>query len=152
MSLDMKRPLGVTVIGCFCLATGVYLCSISSIMLVVPGAVRALKGFPFVHGLKLVTPYATLVVGVLWALVAWGLFRLRDWARWAAQIVLAIGVAWTLPMMYFNQVRFGWRMVADIAELALRALAIGYLFAPKVMDAFLNKRTTRQPSPSSLGR
>jgi hypothetical protein len=67
----MHRPLGVSVIACFFLLAGVYLCSVAAMMLILPGAVTAVKAAPFVTGLKLVSPYWTLCVGTAWALVAW---------------------------------------------------------------------------------
>ena len=146
----MKRPLGVTLIGCWCLLAGVYLCSIALVQILTPQAIPSLRHLPVVYALKLVSPYLALAIGGIWAALAWGLFQLHDWARWAAQIVLAIGIALTLPMMYFNHIHFGWRMLAEIADVILRVLAVGYLFAPKVMDAFLNERTGQHSVPASL--
>jgi hypothetical protein len=146
----MKRPLGVTLIGCWCLLAGVYLCSIALVQILTPQAIPSLRHLPVVYALKLVSPYYALAIGGIWAGLAWGLFKLHDWARWAAQIVLAIGIAFALPMMYFNHIHFGWRTLAEIADMILRVLAVGYLFAPKVMDAFLDKRNTQGSVPASL--
>ena len=115
-----------------------------------PYAIPSLQHLPSVNALTLANPYFTLAIGSVWAALAWGLFQLRDWARWVAQITLAIGIAWALPMMYLNHIHFGWRMLAEIAEMILRVFAVGYLFAPKVMDAFLIKRTGRDSVPTSL--
>ncbi len=145
----MSRPTGVTVIGCFFLAAGVYYSATGGRILLQSGGAVGSDEFAILS----LVPYGALLVGLLCALVGWELLRLHDWARWAAQIMLAIGVAWTLPMMYYSNIHFGWRTLAGIAELTLRVLAIGYLFAPRVMDAFLDKRS-RQPSStaSSPGR
>ncbi len=91
-----------------------------------------------------------MVIGLVWFAVGWGLLRLRDWARWTAQIMLAIGVAWTLPTMHIIHMHFGWRMIAVFGQVLVRVLAISYLFAPKVMDAFLSRRSGHgEVSPSS---
>jgi hypothetical protein len=134
--LGMARPLGVTVIGCFFFLAGIYLCSIVAITLVEPRALPALGAAPFVPGLRHVNPYAMLLIGAIWALVAWGLFRLRDWARFTATLMLAIGVAWALSMLLLGRAHFGWRMLAACLEIALRTAAVVYLLAPTVMDSF----------------
>jgi len=74
----MKRPLGVTLIGSWGFAAGVYLCSIAALMLLLPKTIPALRHLPYVSALKTVSPYPTLVIGVIWAAIAWGLFRLRN--------------------------------------------------------------------------
>jgi uncharacterized membrane protein (DUF2068 family) len=135
----MKRPVGITVIRCFFFLAGIYLCSISAVILIVPSAIPTLRTAPLVRGLRLVSPYMTLASGVGWVLIAWGLFQLHEWARWVAQIVLAIGIAWALPMLLF-QAHFGWRMLAAILEIALRATVVFYLFLPAVLDVFTRQR------------
>ena len=142
----MQRPGGVTAIGCFFLLAGVYLCSISATMLIVPNAIPTLRVAPFVRQLRLLSPYATLAIGVLWASVAWGLFQLRDWARWAAQLVLAIGVASFIPMLFVSRFHSGWRLLAACLEIFVRVAAVCYLFTPKVLDVFTAKRS----HPSSV--
>jgi hypothetical protein len=134
--LGMARPLGVTVIASLFLMAGIYLCSIAAAILVEPRAVQVLRDAPFVLGLRQVSPYVTLLIGAIWALVAWGLFRLRDWARFTATLMLAIGVAWALSMLLLGRTRFGWQVLAACPEIALRAAAVVYLLAPTVMDSF----------------
>ena len=135
----MARPLGVTVIGCFFLLAGIYLCSIAATTLVEPRAVETLRSAPFVLGLRQVSPYVTLLIGAIWALVAWGLFRLRDWARFSATLMLAIGIAWALSMTLLGTAHFGWKMLAIFLEIVLRAAAVLYLLTPSVMVSFRTK-------------
>jgi hypothetical protein len=135
----MARPLGVTVIGCFFLLAGIYLCSIAAATLFEPRAVQALKHVPFVVALRQVSPYVSLLIGTIWAFVAWGLFRLRDWARFTAALMLAIGVAWALPTVLLGKTQSGWQMFAICVEIAMRAAAVIYLMAPTVMEAFRTK-------------
>src|SRR4051795_13562210 len=108
----MQRPLAVTAIGCFFLLGGVYVCAISAAILIAPGAVQTLKALPFVSVLKLVSPYATLIVGTVWAVVAWGLFQLRDWARFIATLVLGAGAAWMLVTLLLHQRLTGRTLLA----------------------------------------
>jgi hypothetical protein len=138
----MARPLGVTVIGCFFFLAGIYLCSIAAISLVEPRAVHTLRAAPFVPGLRQVSPYVMLLIGAIWAVVAWGLFRLRDWARFAATLLLAIGIAGASAMMLLGRAHFGWQALALCLQIALRAAAVIYLLAPSVMDSFRTRSRT----------
>jgi hypothetical protein len=80
---DMPRPTGVTVIGCVFLGARVYLSSIAMIVLVAPKALSTLRALPFLYLIKLMImkPYAHLVMGLIWTVVAWGLWQWRNWAR-----------------------------------------------------------------------
>jgi hypothetical protein len=87
----MRRPLAVSIIGCYFLLAGVYLCSIAVMMLALPGALETISRAPCAYGLTLFSPYLALIVGLAWALTAWGLFRLRNWARWATILMFGAG-------------------------------------------------------------
>jgi hypothetical protein len=145
----MSRPLGVSIIGCCCFLAGIYLCSIAAVVLIVPRVVPILRSAPLIHELKLANPFATLAVGIVWAFVAWGLLRMKDWARWVAQILLGIGVAWVVPMIFLTQMHFGWRLLAVCLQIILRAAAVVYLFAPSVMDAFQAGRSRSSSLPTN---
>src|SRR5258708_37837994 len=123
----MRGPIGVTVIACAFLAAGIYFCSISAIALFRHSAMDTLRALPFIHTLRFVSPYLTLLAGPLWALIAWGLFQLRDWARFTATLMLGIGVAGALLIMVTTQMHFGWRMLAGSLTIVRRAAAIWYL-------------------------
>jgi hypothetical protein len=141
----MKRPIGVTVIAFVFLLAGVYLCSVGVMKLFSTGALTMLRPMPFVHAVGFVSPYWTLLAGVAWALVAWGLLQVRDWARFTATLMLGIGIAWALPMV-ITRMHFGWRMLALCLEIALRAAAIWYLLSPSVLDIFIARRVQRRLS------
>src|SRR5438270_2583972 len=85
-------------------------------------------------------PYWMVGIGLAWILVSWGLIRLQDWARWAAQILLGISVGLALPTMYLKNTPFRWQTMGVTAQLVLKALAVGYLFRANVMEAFLGQR------------
>ena len=144
----MRRPLAVTAIGCFFLVAGVYLCAISAVILIVPGAVQALKVLPFVSSLRLVSPYVTLIVGSVWAIVAWGLFQLRDWARFVATLVLGAGAAWMLVTLLLHHHSI-WRTLLACFEIVWRLAAVWYLLATSTIDLF-NARESSSPSLNRL--
>lgn len=145
----MQRPIGVTVIAFVFLFAGIYLCSIGAMILFAGRAVASLRALPLVHGLAFVNPYWTLLLGAVWAVVAWGLLQLRDWARFTATLVLGVGIAWALPMV-ITRMHFGWRMLAACLEIALRAAAIWYLLSPSVLDIFIARRSREDSLRSSL--
>jgi hypothetical protein len=144
----MRRPLAVTVIGCFFLLAGVYLCALSALILIAPSALRTLKAVPFVSVLRLVSPYVTLIVGTVWALVAWGLFQLSDWARFVATLMLGSGAAWMLVTLLLNHHSI-WRTLFACFEIIWRLTAVVYLLAPSTIDRF-NARESSAPSLSKL--
>jgi hypothetical protein len=136
----MARPVGVSAIGCWCLLAGVYFCSVSALIVFAPAAALNLSALPFLHALKLMNPYFALAIGAAWALVAWGLFRMRDWARFAATIILGIGVAWALPTFLLARHSYLQILIA-VPEIVVRVAAIAYLLSPSVLDAFIVKRS-----------
>jgi hypothetical protein len=82
--------------------------------------------------------YLTLLVGLVWALAAWGLFRLRNWARWVTMLMLGAGSAWAAATMLSANAPFGWRGVFNWAEIAIRVAAAAYLAqSSAVMRAFI---------------
>jgi hypothetical protein len=133
----MRRPLIVSVIACYFFVAGTYLCSIAAMMLLIPSAIEAIRHAPFVAGLRLATPYLSLLVGVLWVLTARGLFRLRNWARWVTMLMLGSGSAWAAATMFTANVPFGWRVVFNWTEIGIRAAAAVYLAqSARIIGAF----------------
>jgi hypothetical protein len=78
------------------------------------------------------------LIGVGYALVALGLFRLHNWARWAAMLVMVIAVAWLVPKI--SMAELGGPVFWYGLQIALRAAAAWYLAqAPAVIDGFAPK-------------
>ena len=135
----MPRPAGVTAISFLFFAAAIYLWTIAAVMLLAPGAISLMSGAQLMFGLELAGPYMALLVGCGWALVAWGLFRLHDWARWAAMLVMTIGIAWLVPKI--SAAEIGWPLLWYGLQISVRAAAAWYLAqAPAVVDAFVGKR------------
>src|SRR5579862_47957 len=106
----MPRPAGVTVISILFFAAALYLWTIGLVKLLAPNAITLMSGAQLMYGLELAGPYMALLVGSAWALVGWGLFRLHNWARWAAMLVMIIGVAWLVPKISMAELglQFAW--------------------------------------------
>jgi hypothetical protein len=134
----MQRPAGVTVISLLFFAGAIYLWTIAVVKLLAPDAITLMSGAQLMFGLELAGPYMALLVGSGWALIAWGLFRLHNWARWAAMLVMIFGVAWLVPKI--SMAALGIPILWYGLQIALRAAAAWYLAqAPAVIDAFAAK-------------
>jgi len=135
----MQRPLGVSVIAILFFLSGAYLWAIGAVKLLAPNAVSLMAGRHFLYGLELAGPYMTLLVGVGYGLVGWGLLRLHNWARWAAMLVMVLGVASLVPRI--SMAELGVPVFWYGLQIALR-VAIGWYLAqaPAVIEAFTAKR------------
>jgi hypothetical protein len=131
----MLRPIGVTVIASLFALTAVYLWTTAATLLISPGAISLMAGRHFLYGLELAGPYMFLLGGSVYALVAWGLFRLQNWARWIAMLLVVISTASLIPKI--SMAELGVPLLWYGLQIALR-VAIGWYLAqaPSVIDAF----------------
>jgi hypothetical protein len=128
----------VTVISILFFAAALYLWTIGVVKLVAPDAITLMSGTQLMYGLELAGPYMAFLIGVGYALVALGLFRLHNWARWAAMLVMVIAVAWLVPKI--SMAELGGPVFWYGLQIALRAAAAWYLAqAPAVIDGFAPK-------------
>ena len=134
----MPRPTSVTAISILFFAASIYLWTIGVVRLLAPDAISLMSGAPLMYGLELAGPYMALLVGAGWALIGWGLFRLHNWARWAAMGVMTIGIAWLVPKI--SAAELGLPLLWYGLQIAVRAAAAWYLAqAPAVIDAFSSR-------------
>jgi hypothetical protein len=135
----MHRPKGITVIASLFVLTAVYLWTIAATLLISQGAISLMAGKHFLYGLELAGPYMFLLGGSVYALVAWGLFRLQNWARWIAMLLIVISTASLIPKI--SMAELGVPILCYGLQIALR-VAIGWYLAqaPAVIDAFAAKR------------
>jgi hypothetical protein len=135
----MQRPKGLTAIASLFALIAAYLWAIAAIKLAAPGAISLMAGRHFLFGLELAGPYMMLLGGSVYALIAWGLFRLRSWARWTAMLLIVISTASLIPKI--SMAELGVPILWDGLQIALR-VAIGWYLAqaPAVSDAFAAKR------------
>jgi len=108
------------------------------VKLVAPDAISLMRGAPLMFGFELAGPYMALLVGCGWAVVGWGLFRLHNWARWAAMLVMVLGVGMLIPGI--STAELGAPLFWEGLQVALRVAAGWYLaHAPAVIDGFHRK-------------
>jgi hypothetical protein len=134
----MERPAGITGIAILFLLAALYLCVIGIVKLLAPDAISLMAGRHFMYGLELAGPYMALLVGGGYALVGWGLFRLHNWARWAAMAVMVLGVAALVPRI--SMAELGAPVLLYGFHVALRVAVGWYLVqAPAVIDSFAKR-------------
>ena len=135
----MERPASVTVIAALFFLVGGYLAAIGIIEFVVPGSSMAL-GAGITYGRELSGPQTALSVGAGWALVGWGLYRLRNWARWCAILIMVIGIAGSVPAVSAAARDLTWRFWFYGAQIMVRVVIAWYMFAsPELVEAFVRK-------------
>ena len=135
----MQRPAGVTAISILFLLAAIFLWTFGAVKLIAPEAVSLMSASQLMYGLELAGPYMALLLGSGYALIAWELFRVHNWARWAAMLVITIGVASLVPKI--TTAELGVPVLWYGLQIALRIAAAWYLAqAPAVIDAFAVKR------------
>jgi hypothetical protein len=134
----MQRPAGVTAISVLFFLAAIYLWTVAAVMLFAPGTISLMSGAELMYGLELAGPYMALLVGAGWALIGWGLFRLLNWARWAAMLVMTVGIAWLVPKI--SAAELGLPLLGYGLQIAVRAAVAWYLAqAPSVIASFTTK-------------
>jgi hypothetical protein len=136
----VERPASVTVIAAlFCLVAG-YLVAIGIIGLIAPGTLSMMVGTGITYGRELTGPQTALSVGAGWALVGWGLYRLRNWARWCAILLMVIGIAGSVPAVSAAARNLTWRFWFYGGQIMVRVVIAWYLTAsPELIEAFARK-------------
>lgn len=135
----MHQPKGVIAIAALFALAALYLCAIAAILLISPGAISLMSARYFLYGLELAGPYMMLLGAAVYGVVAWGLFRLKNWARWCAMLIIALSLAPLVPKI--SMAELGVPVLWYGLQIAFRVAAAWYLAqAPSVLDAFTQKR------------
>jgi hypothetical protein len=135
----MQRPAGVVVISLLFALAAIFLWTFAAVKLVAPEAVSLMSASSLMYGLELAGPYMALLMGSGYAVIGWGLFRLHNWARWAAMAVITIGVVSLVPQI--SMAELGVPILWYGLQIAVRVAVAWYLAqAPAVIDVFAGKR------------
>jgi hypothetical protein len=135
----MERPASVTVIAALFFLVAAYLAAMGVIEFVASGTL-SMTGTGVTYGRELTGPQTALSVGAGWALVGWGLYRLRNWARWCALVLMVIGVAGSVPAVSAAARDLTWRFFFYGAQVMVRVVIAWYLAAsPEVVVAFTRR-------------
>lgn len=140
----MERPASVTVIAALFFLVAGYLITVGIVEFTSPGAFALARDAGITYGRELSAPQTAISVGVGWALVGWGLYQLRNWARWCAMVLMVLGVAGSVPAVSAAARDITWRFFFYGAQIMVR-IVIAWLLAasPEVIDAFLRNRATK---------
>jgi hypothetical protein len=141
----MNRPAGVTVIAvlCFLVTAG---CVLIGILLVLGGGYIATlirmsdhdaAATGILAGLGALIGVVVLVFAVLYAVVGWGLLKLKEWARITTLVLAGLSILGGLiglvgAFTHFSVFVLFWTVV----RLAIVAWIIWYLLQPSVRAAF----------------
>jgi hypothetical protein len=136
----MERPASVTVIAALFFLVAGYLVAIGILEVVAPVTFSMALGAGVTYGRELTGPQTALSVGAGWALVGWGLYRLRNWARWCAIVLMVIGVAGSVPAVSAAARDLTWRFFFYGAQIMVRVVIAWYLAAsPELIEAFVRE-------------
>jgi hypothetical protein len=136
----MERPSSVTVIAALFFLVAGYLAGMGIIELVAPGTLSTTLGTGMTYGRELTGPQTAVSVGAGWALVGWGLYRLRNWARWCAILLMVIGIAGSVPAVSAAARTLTWRFFFYGVQIMARVVVAWYLAAsPELIEAFARK-------------
>jgi len=136
----MERPASVTVIAALFFLVAGYLVTIGIVEFVAPGTLSMTMGTGVTYGRELTGPQTAVSVGAGWALVGLGLYRLRNWARWCAIVIMVIGVAGSVPAVSAAARDLTWRFFWYGAQIMVRVVIAWLLAAsPELIEAFVRK-------------
>ena len=110
----MRRPLGVTALSLYFAFQGVILLGGAFV------AILPRRSARFV--------WLDLFFGAAFSLIAWGLFRLREWARFCGMLVIFVALGARLPLYLLGPRRFDTSFFLILAEELLELVAVWYLF------------------------
>jgi hypothetical protein len=136
----MERPAIVTVIAVLFFLVAGYLVTIGIIEFAEPGTLAMTRATGITYGRELDGAQTAISIGAGWALVGWGLYRLRNWARWCAIVLMVIGVAGSIPAVSAAARDLTWRFFWYGAQIMVRIIIAWILaMSPEVVEAFARR-------------
>jgi hypothetical protein len=125
--------------GLFFLVGG-YLVVVGIVEFIVPGTLALTRAAGITYGRELDGPQTAISVGGGWTLIGWGLYKLKNWARWCAVLLMVIGVAGSVPAVSAAARDLGWAFFVNGAQIMVRIVIAWYLVAsPELVDAFARR-------------
>jgi hypothetical protein len=122
---------------------GIYLGIVAALMLLRPGTVSMSAGAPLLFGLELAGPYMFLLMAVVGGGVAWGLVRLNNIVRHAAQLIAIAGIVMLVPSVSAATVTVQPKALARGGlGIILRVMVAWYLSRAEIVDQFKTRPKT----------
>lgn len=95
------------------------------------------SGAPLLFGLELAGPYMFLLVALVGALLAWGLWRMNRWARWGAIATALVGVVMLVPSVSAAAISIQpLSLLRSGLGVIVRVAVVWYLFQEPVVERF----------------
>lgn len=133
-------PPGVRAIAALYALCGIYLGITGALMLLRPGTISMSAGAPLLFGLELAGPYMFLLMALVGAAVAWGLSKLNNVTRHAAQLIAITGIVMLLPAVSAATVTANAKaLITAGAGVIVRVLVAWYLAQAQVAEQFHRK-------------
>lgn len=137
----MPRPRGVIAFAALFALAAFYLGVVGIARLISPATISLMAAKHFMYGLELAGPYMILLASSIYGVVACGLFRLKNWARWTAMLIIAFSITPLVPKI--SMAELGFPVLWYGLQIALRVAAGWYLAqSPSVLDAFAEARSS----------
>jgi hypothetical protein len=141
----MGRPTGVTILAILCFI-GAGLCLLGGLAFLLGGGALATMmnqqggnagAAGMLAGLGAFAGVCIIIVGGIYALVGFGLWKLKEWARIVTIILTAIGAVLNLPGLLATLTHFNLgALIWTLFWLAIDVWIIMYLLKPHVKAAF----------------
>jgi hypothetical protein len=131
----MRRPAGVTAIAALFLLNATCLCGVGVIMLTAPEALSSIRGLLWLRRAEMAGPYLVLLMGTIWGLIGWGLTRMHGWARLAAMLWIAPGMAFGIVTV-ITASRFQWSLLPVGLEILAGLVVVWYFFTASTIEQF----------------
>lgn len=131
------RPLPITALSLISLASTLYLTTIAATMFLNWDTFSFQSGSPLLAGFETAGPFAFLIGAATYALIAYGLWTLRNWARHAAIGVAALQTILALPKVSENAISLSIPHLAQTGlPIIVAAALIFYLSKPSTTAQF----------------
>ena len=134
------RPAPITVLSILSLAAAAYLTFVGTTMFLNGDTFSFRAGAMLLAGFETAGPFAFLIGAAAYALIAYGLWTLRNWARYGAIAVAALQAVLALPKVSENAIarNFAPLVVTGLPMMVAAAL-IFYLAKPSTTTQFQKK-------------
>lgn len=138
----MDRPTGVAVLAVFDFIGAACLLLVGIALIVGVGFVGLATREPgpaaLIAGIGAFSGITVLIIAAVAALLGWGLWTLKNWARVVSIVLSALGAVGSvmgvvfMTGMHYGPFGWGWSLI----RLGLNVLIVWYLLQPHVKQAF----------------
>ena len=80
--------------------------------------------------------WINLIYGLGFAVIAWGLLRLKEWARFLSMLTIALWAGQRLPLYLLNARHFDFSYFLIVTEELIDLFAVWYLFRLPTAEYF----------------